>query len=77
MFKSTIPDSVEYSQQSAVIWTEESKGTFYSEDVGKMVKMPFIRTFFFAPEESGKFKMMNGTDKIIIFSFFCISKINL
>ena len=28
---------------------------------------------FFAPEEG----MMKGTDKILIFSFFCISKINL
>ena len=32
---------------------------------------------FFVPEEGGKFKMMNGTDKMLIFSFFCISKINL
>ena len=32
---------------------------------------------FFAPEEGGKFKLMNGTDKMLIFSFFCISKINL
>ena len=32
---------------------------------------------FFALEEGGKFKLMNGTDKMLIFSFFCISKINL
>ena len=31
---------------------------------------------FFVPEEGGKFKMMSGTDKMLIFSFFCISKIN-
>ena len=32
---------------------------------------------FFAPEEGGKFKMMIGTDKMLILSFFCINKINL
>ena len=52
------------------------KGTFYSEDAGEMVKMTFIWTFFFAPEEGGKFKLMNGTDKMLIFSFFCINQIN-
>ena len=31
----------------------------------------------FAPEEGGKFKLINGTDKMLISSFFCISKINL
>ena len=32
----------------ALIWqlVRYSKGTFYSEDVGEMVKMPFIWTFF-------------------------------
>ena len=32
---------------------------------------------FFAPELGGKFKLMNGTDKMLIISFFRISKINL
>ena len=32
---------------------------------------------FFAPELGGKFKLMNGTDKMLIFSYFCISKIDL
>ena len=41
------------------------KGTFYSENISKVVKMPFIWTFF-APEESGKFKMIIGTDKMLI-----------
>ena len=31
---------------------------------------------FFAPELGGKFKLINGTDKMLILSFFCISKIN-
>ena len=52
-----------------------NEGTFYSEDVDEMVKMPFI--WIFAPELGGKFKLMNGTDKMLIFSFFCIRKINL
>ena len=53
-----------------------SKGTFYSEDVGEMVKMHSTEPFF-APEVGGKFKLMNGTDKMLIFLFFCISKIDL
>ena len=32
---------------------------------------------FFAPEEGGKFKLMNGTYKMLILSFFCVGKINL
>ena len=48
--------------------------TFYSEDVGEMVKMTFIWTFF-SPEEGGKFKLLNGTDKMLILSFFCINQI--
>ena len=31
---------------------------------------------FFVPELGGKFKLMNGSVKILISSFFCISKIN-
>ena len=52
------------------------KGKFYSKDVDEMVK---CRSYdpFFVPELGGKFKLMNGTDKMLIFSFFYISKINL
>ena len=32
---------------------------------------------YFAPEDGGKFKMMNCTDEMLILSFFFISKINL
>ena len=32
---------------------------------------------FFVAEEGGKFKMMSGTYKMLIFKSFCISKINL
>ena len=52
------------------------KGTIYSEDVGKIVTSPFIRTFFctwaFFPVNG-----MNSSDKMSIFSFFCINQINL
>ena len=45
------------------------KGKFYSKDVDEMVK---CRSYdpFFVPELGGKFKLMNGTDKMLIFSFF-------
>ena len=52
------------------------KGKFYSEDVDEIVKCRSCEPFF-VPELGRKFKLMNGTNKMLIFSFFCISKINL
>ena len=46
------------------------KGTFYSEVVGEMVTIPFMWTKYFQ-------FMAWMVDEMLIFSFFCISRINL
>ena len=52
------------------------KGTFYSESAGEMwnrhIKVPKI-----APEVLFPISGRNCSDKMLIFSFFCINQINL
>ena len=52
------------------------KGTFYSEGAGDLCNLQ-INEPNIAPELLFPVNDMNGSDKMLIFSFFCVYRINL